>query len=210
MAGKITVITGPMRSRKTLDLILMAREAELVGKKVISFHPKDSSRWGDGNEIVSRVSVRSHVGDVTQEHRLSFPSIPLGRLSNGEYVIPMDADLVLFDDAHFFNTSIISLVCRLRQDDIDVAISGLDMDCFQQPFGCMPYLMAIADEVIKQKTSCMKCGGAASISFRQDESQEQILVGDTEYISMCWDCWYYHMNERDQRFADNLVKKGHI
>lgn len=202
MAGKVTVITGPMRSRKTLDLILMGRESELVGKGVISFHPKDSSRWGEEREITSRVSVKSHVDGKEFETRLSFPSIPAdSRLGLGDYdIIPTDVDLVLIDDAHFFNTNIVSLVCKLRRENVDVAIAGLDMDCFQQPFGCMPYLMAIADVVIKQTTSCMKCGSEASISFRQTEDTNQVLVGDAEYISMCWDCWYYHMNEKEKQY----------
>ena len=45
-------------------------------------------------------------------------------------------------------------------------IAGLDMDYRQQPFGPMPRLLAMADEVAKLKAVCHSCGEAAMFTQR--------------------------------------------
>lgn len=193
MSGKVTVITGPMRSSKTLELVSRATEMNLSGRLVKAFHPDVSSRW-DENAIVSRLMVDTESEDVL---RISFPSTPLSTFDGFLASIPSGTRLVVFDDAQFFPVGIVEIVKQLRYYDIDVLISGLDMDCFQQPFGPMPFLLSVADEVIKKTTYCADCGDAAQISYRLVESKEQALVGSDEYISLCYDCWYDRMNEQE-------------
>lgn len=196
MSGKVTVITGPMRSSKTLDAIVVAREAVFAGKKVVSYHPAVSSRW-DTEAIVSRLNILSDSDDV----KLSFPSTAINNIATDFFpIFPMDADIVIFDDAQFFSASIVEIVKLLRKDDIDVYICGLDMDCFQQPFGPMPFLMAIADEVVKKTTFCHDCGGVGQISYRQADNRDQVFVGNDEYITLCYSCWQDRKEEEELEF----------
>lgn len=199
MAGKVTVITGPMRSSKTLDVIVMAKEAEYAGKKVQAYHPAISSRWDD-NAIVSRLNVSDE--DST---RLSFPSSAINNIATDFFpIFPVDTDIVIFDDVQFFGDSVVEIVKWLRSGGIDVYICGLDVDCFQQPFGPMPFLMAIADQVIKKTTFCRECGDVGQISYRQVDNKEQVLVGDNEYITLCYDCWYDRKEEEELKLNFKL------
>ena len=55
---------------------------------------------------------------------------------------------------------------QLANNGIRVIIAGLDMDFKGNPFGPMPQLCAIADEVSKVHAICVKCGDLASFSHR--------------------------------------------
>lgn len=177
-----------MRSRKTLELILIGHEADFAGKSIVCFHPSDSERWEKHNCISSRIGYTAGTSDADTK-KLSYPSIPIPRdLSCAKAHIPDGVDIVMFDDAHFFSNHLITLVDDLRNDGTSVYISGLDMDCFQQPFGPMPFLMAKADFVEKRTAICKECGEPAQLSIRLTDHQEISRVGDDEYIVLCHDC----------------------
>jgi len=56
------------------------------------------------------------------------------------------------------------------------------------PFGPMPHLLAIADQVVKVHAICTVCGAPASKTYRKEESRnkEQVLVGEAEvYEARC-------------------------
>jgi thymidine kinase len=205
VVGKIHVITGPMKSRKTLDIILMAKEAVIQGKKFVAFHPAISSRCGE-NQIVSRLTA-----DNAQDEdlKLSIPSTPIPKdmpLFLEEY-LPKDADIVIFDDAQFFSNRIIAVCSKLRMIGIDVYIAGLDMDSFLQPFGPLPYLMTIADEVTKLTSICHDCQGRAQTTYRLAADQRQELVGDKEYIPLCYECYADRREEETLDFKINKEEK---
>lgn len=47
-----------------------------------------------------------------------------------------------------------------------VIVSGLDMDFAGRPFGLVPIVLALADEVMKLKAICMRCGELATFTQR--------------------------------------------
>ena len=60
------------------------------------------------------------------------------------------------------------------------------MDFKGIPFGPMPALCAIADEVSKVHAICVKCGQLASFSHRTVKNDKQVLLGETaEYEPLC-------------------------
>lgn len=196
-SGTITVFTGPMRSRKTLEIILIALEADLAGKSVVAFYPSESERWGKINEISSRIkAVTTDTGEEKPDVFVSYPAHPLSR-DMAELVEYIDdlTEIVVIDDAQFFGMGIIPLVQKLRQQGIHVYISGLDMDYLKQPFGPMPFLMSIADEIYKRTAICDDCGAPARASFRITNDSGQVVVGDAEYAVCCHYCY----NERVSR-----------
>ena len=46
------------------------------------------------------------------------------------------------------------------------SVAGLDTDFRGEPFGCMPYFMALAEKVDKLQAICMVCGEPASRTQR--------------------------------------------
>lgn len=198
--AEIIVYTGPMASEKTLNLILSAKRFKKKSRSVQCFHPEISNRWGN-NEIVSRFLL----SDDEDGGLLSHPSKPLTNLDNflQDELLP-GTHYVLFDDAQFFNNSIVDICRVLRKRGISVYISGLDMDTFEQPFGPMPYLMAIADKVVKYEGMCEDCYEPSKVSFRVVNNKNQIVVGSSEYVSLCFECYYIRkalqeMKEREDQ-----------
>ena len=58
-----------------------------------------------------------------------------------------------------------------------IVIAGLDTTFTGDPFGPIPALMAIADEVTKLSAVCMVCGAPAIHTQRLGASRELVVVG---------------------------------
>ena len=181
----LTVITGPMFAGKTSRLIALARSHVIAGKDVIGFKPSNDSRY---------------VGDSIITHDTQkFPAFVIDKNKPEECFskigcVGENADVVVFDEAQFFDkhkfsAMIRKMVCRWGYD---VIISGLSMDSSGQPFGAMPYLLEVADEIISLKGVCSKCKSInmATRTYRKDGSTEQIVVGGADkYEPRCFTCW---------------------
>jgi thymidine kinase len=70
-----------------------------------------------------------------------------------------------------------------------VIVAGLDMDYRGVPFGPMPELLAIAEEVRKIQAICTRCGAPASYTQRITGDKERVVVGATDvYEARCRRC----------------------
>ena len=77
------------------------------------------------------------------------------------------------------------------------------MDFRGRPFGPMPGLCAIADEVSKVHAICVKCGQLAAFSHRTVKNDKQVLLGETEeYEPLCRSCYQQAIAE-DRKHNDN-------
>ena len=75
---------------------------------------------------------------------------------------------------------------------------SLDMDFKCQPFGPMPALMALADEVTKVHAICVRCGNLAYVSHRTVENDKLVLLGEKmEYEPLCRECYYKALAQRN-------------
>jgi thymidine kinase len=88
------------------------------------------------------------------------------------------------------------MAVRLADEGREVVLAGLDQDFRRQPFGPMPELMSVADEVIKLRAICINCGAPASHTYRVIDSRPAhigdpiVLVGATEtYEARCRACY---------------------
>ena len=77
-----------------------------------------------------------------------------------------------------------------------VICAGLDKDFRGESFGCMPELLALADEVTKLTAICMCCGRPANFTQRLIEGEPAsyddplILIGASEsYEARCRLCY---------------------
>ncbi len=151
-AGEITVITGSMFAGKTEELIRLARRALYAKRKVQVFKPSIDRRF-DERMVVTHAGVSHEAISVNGIDELVANLLP-------------DTDTVLIEEAQFFDSRIIGLAEGLAQKGVDVILAGLDQDFRREPFGAMPALMAIADNVVKLRAICMKCGAPASHTYR--------------------------------------------
>lgn len=180
--GRIEVICGSMFSGKTEELIRRLRRAQFAKQKVEIFKPAIDTRYSD-EEVVSH------------DHT-SLLSTPV-ESSASILLLTSDTDVVGIDEAQFFDQGIVDVCNELANRGIRVIIAGLDMDFKGQPFGPMPALMAVADDVLKVHAICVKCGALAYVSHRIVEGEKRVLLGETgEYEPLCRCCYEKSINAK--------------
>jgi len=180
--GKITVICGSMFAGKTEELIRLARRALYARKTVQVFKPSVDNRY-DQAMVVTHMGTKHTAVPVSSVKELRSKLLP-------------ETEVVLVEEAQFFDESIVGLVVELADAGKDVVCAGLDQDFRRQPFGPMPKLLASADEVVKLRAICMKCGAPASHTYRVIDGKPAhwddpiILIGATEsYEARCRRCY---------------------
>jgi thymidine kinase len=164
-----------MFSGKTEELIRRMKRAQFAKLKVEIFKPAIDVRYSD-------VEVVSH------DHN-AIPSTPVDS-SQSILLLASDVDVVGIDEAQFFDMGIVEVANELARRGIRVICAGLDMDLKGIPFGPMPALMAIADDVYKTHAICVRCGDLAYVSHRTVNSDKRVLLGETEsYEPLCRACY---------------------
>ncbi|NBV04887.1 MAG: thymidine kinase [Cytophagia bacterium] len=177
--GSIEVITGSMFSGKTEELIRRLRRAELAGLGVLIFKPSYDSRYHTGR-IVSHDQ-----NSIPCESVKSSLEIPRIIQEKGDQI-----QVIGIDEAQFFDAEIIDIVRSLSFQNYRVIIAGLDMDFLGNPFGPMPTLMAVAEDVTKARAICSDCGNEATFSFRHHGDSETLMLGaQDQYRPLCRSCF---------------------
>ena len=182
--GRIEVICGSMFSGKTEELIRRLRRAQFAKQRIRIFKPA--------------IDVRYAHDAVVSHDCNSISSNPV-KDSSELLEIGHDVEVVGIDEAQFFDEGLINVCNQLADSGVRVIVAGLDMDFRGIPFGPMPGLCAIADEVSKVHAICVKCGQLASFSHRTVKNDKQVLLGETEeYEPLCREC-YQQAIQADQK-----------
>ena len=173
--GRIEVVCGSMFSGKTEELIRRLKRAKFARQRVEIFKPSIDTRYSD-EEVVSH----------DQNAILSTPIDS----SSSILLLASDIDVVGIDEAQFLDEGLVQVCNELANRGIRVIVAGLDMDFRGVPFGPIPALCAIADEVTKVHAICVKCGSLAYVSHRLVQSDKRVLLGETqEYEPLCRECY---------------------
>ncbi len=173
--GRIEVICGSMFSGKTEELIRHMKRAKFARQKVEIFKPSIDTRY-------SEEDVVSH----DQQH---IPSTPVDS-SAALLLLAGDIEVVGIDEAQFFDAGLVSVCNELANRGVRVIVAGLDMDFRGEPFGPMPALCAVADDVTKVHAICVKCGALAYLSHRLVSNDRRVLLGEKdEYEPLCRECY---------------------
>jgi thymidine kinase len=166
--GRIEVIVGPMFSGKSEELIRRLKRARIARQRVACYKPDIDLRY-------HRTAIASH-GSQTHE---ACTVANVERLKAELFPQLHEVDVIGIDEAQFFDESIIPLTVELVHLGKRILLAGLDTTFNAEPFGPIPALMAIADEVTKLSAVCMVCGAPAIHTQRLGQSQELVLVGAT-------------------------------
>ncbi|MCL2596730.1 MAG: thymidine kinase [Paludibacter sp.] len=173
--GSIEVICGSMFSGKTEELIRRLKRAKFARQEVEIFKPAIDTRYSD-------VEVVSHDRNAIRSTPVHSPEEIL--------LLTGNVDVVGIDEAQFFSASLVEICNILANQGIRVIVAGLDMDFKGIPFGPMPALCAIAEDVYKVHAICVRCGSLAYVSHRLVDVQAQVLLGETaEYEPICRYCF---------------------
>ena len=184
-SGRIEVVCGSMFSGKTEELIRRMRRAQFARQKVEIFKPA--------------IDVRYSEEDVVSHDQKHIQSTPIDS-SASILLLASDIDVVGIDEAQFFDMGIVEVCNELANRGVRVIVAGLDMDFKGIPFGPMPALCAIADDVTKVHAICVKCGSLAYVSHRKVDSDQRVLLGETtEYEPLCRECYQKAIKEENER-----------
>jgi len=181
----LTVITGCMFSGKSSAIIARAEMNIIAGKTVALIKPSNDTRFGD------ITNIRTHGGKTfpcyTIDKDKSFKEV-----SNLIYnKMSAKLDVLIIDEVQFFSEEILDAI-KDYMTWMDVIVGGLKEDSNGNPFGEMPKLLCLADDIVHLKAVCSQCKriNSATRTHRKVKSNEQVLVGGKElYEPRCLECW---------------------
>lgn len=183
-SGCIEVICGSMFSGKTEELIRRLKRAQFANQKIEIFKPVTDNRYSDEDVV-------SHDLHSIKSKPISSPSEMLSA-DPGTQVIGID-------EAQFFDHSLVDVAQELANRGKRVIIAGLDTDFLGKPFGPMPDLLAVAEDVQKVHAICVKCGSLANHSHRLSKNHELVVLGEKDlYEPLCRNC-YNEAMEKDRQ-----------
>lgn len=184
----LEAITGCMFSGKTRELCRVLERHAWAKKYIRVFVPERDTR-----------KTRSIDAYLPSMRRISKPIRVKSPMEMLRFIKKRDR-VVAVDEVQFWHT----------EEDIDefkeflskvikskiVEVSGLDTDFRHEPFGVMPYLLAVADKVTKLTAVCKRCGKEATYTQRliNDKPARKdsplILIGDRDsYEARCGRCY---------------------
>jgi thymidine kinase len=189
--GWIEIIAGGMFSGKSEELIRRLRRAVIARQRVQVFKPIIDDRFST-EDIVSRDDRRLKALPVATSQEM------LARVEIGVQVVGID-------EVQFFDAGVVEVCMQLADAGIRVIAAGLDQDYMRRPFGPMPALLSVAEEVSKMHAVCVRCRGAAHYSQRVSGGNAQVEVGDSSYEARCRSCFEAYRASADDVPAVQLT-----
>lgn len=187
--GRIEVICGSMFSGKTEELIRRMKRAKFAKQKVEIFKPA--------------IDVRYSEEDVVSHDQNVIRSTPINSSGN-ILLLASDIEVVGIDEAQFLDEGLVDICNQLANNGVRVIVAGLDMDFKGVPFGPIPSLCAVADQVTKVHAICVKCGALAYASHRLVDNDHRVMLGEQmEYEPLCRECYQKALAEETQRKQSN-------
>lgn len=163
--GRLEVVTGPMYSGKSEELMRRLRRAQIGGKTVVLFKPHLDKRYKH-NQVVSHAGREMDAVLVSTASTLTVDSLGY--------------DVVGIDEVQFIE-DILEPIKRMAERQT-VIVSGLDMTFRREPFGEVPTLLAIADRIDKLTAVCHACGADATLTQRLIDGKPAPFLGPTVQV----------------------------
>jgi thymidine kinase len=190
----LTCVVGPMFSAKSTFLIQRVQRSCYAKQRIKVFTPSIDNRRGIGR-IVSHSNI-----NLVQATGIT-PEVMPNDASQDEFMRLASelnfegCDLVAIDEIQFFSPHVIDFIETLTTVK-NVLVTGLDMTAEGKPFGCVPQLLAMAQEVIKLTSICELCHEPATRTFykKGGKTQEVVVGGEEDYAPRCVKCWRIGMN----------------
>ena len=167
----INVFTWPMKSGKSQMIINEANRQVIAGKKIQMFKPKLDTR--DYENIADRNGNRLTAINITDI----------------EEIKNYDADVYVIDEFQFLNGSV-NTIEEMASKGKKFFIAGLNLTAEKKPFGKMGDLLCVSDNVQMLTSICEICKNDNAIyTYCKESKDSDILVGDSQYIPVCRNCY---------------------
>jgi len=171
-----------MFSNKSGELLRLATVHRIAGRAVTLFKHSLDDRYQGVDTISTHGGVSMAAEPVATSSEVS--------------LLAGSADVIAIDEAQFFDEGLAEVAAQLLDGGTTVFVAGLDRNFKGEPFGPMPALMAMADEVMKLKAVCMRCRSLNGTMTQRlidgrpaSRNSPVIQVGAAEaYEARCRDC----------------------
>lgn len=193
MSGQIQIITGPMFSGKTEELLRLLKRLKYANQTFILFKPEIDTRYSE-NEVLTH----EQVGMTCVPVKTAFDILSF--LANCEE----HYDVIAIDEGQFFSENdepynLYKVARILKSKGYRVIINGLDMDFMGDPFPIMPQLMSIADKITKLTSICCICHKEGTMTYRIAQAEKTSAIvelgSNDKYQAMCYKHWLEKMKE---------------
>jgi len=178
----MVVITGPMFSNKSGELIRLAQVHRIAGRSVGLFKHSLDIRYEGPEQISTHAGLSTEAEPVSTSAQIA--------------LMAADFEVIAVDEAQFFDEGLVGVLDQLVEAGHTVFVAGLDRDFLGEPFGPMGALMANADEVMKLRAVCMRCHSLNGTMTQRlingkpaPRTSPLIMIGAAEsYEARCRDC----------------------
>ncbi|MFZ5816894.1 MAG: thymidine kinase [Bacillota bacterium] len=186
--GWIDVITsGSMYAGKTTELIRRVRNFILAKRTAAVFQPRVAARFTEDEVIMSHDGVRFEAVHTDN---------PLEILWYAELHQPA---VIAIDEAQFYDESLVETVQELANRGHYIILAGLSQTSEGRPFGIMPQLLTIADNITSVYGVCVVCGEPATKPFALRAKTEDVSIGaGDKYEARCRKCWLEGRRQRGE------------
>ena len=179
----IHLILGPMFSEKSTTLFRKINQFKVIDKKVLVINHQSDTRCGD--EIKTHDDSRTN---ATKVHKLM----------NIDDNLILEADVIAIDEGQFFS-DIQEFILKWEHTVKIMYICGLDGGYKRQKLGHLLDIIPLCNSVIKLNALCTECknGNKAPFTYRNNKSNETVLIGDKNtYSSLCREHYIFMQQER--------------
>lgn len=175
----LNIICGSMYSGKSTELLRRYGRNKYAKRKALLFNHSLDKRYGEN-------VVSTHLKNKEKSYSISTVYEMLSILHDNKEIKNIYIDEFQFFPKEFSNV-IVSLV---EKEKYSITVAGLDLTFDNKPFQSMEKLMPYADEILKLKAVCSKCGKNANKSYRLTSSKKEVVVGsNNSYIALCKECY---------------------
>jgi len=179
--GSIHVICGPMFAGKTSELIKRLKNQKKKNKKVMIFKPEIDIRYNKNKIVSHNKKYLSAIQIKKSEEILIF----LKKENKTKNIV------IGIDEAQFFDKKLPEICNKIANMGNKIFIAGLDMDSNGEPFGPMPFLLAISESITKMTSKCSVTGNKAYYTKSISNKKLKIKIGDNKtYTVLCRNEFY--------------------
>jgi thymidine kinase len=165
-SGRVEVICGVMFSGKSEELMRRVRRAILARKSVQVFKSYLDDRYGGIQ------AVASHDGRRVEAEPIQASVELMEKVRHNTQVVAVD-------EVQFLDGGVVDVVNTLADRGVRVIVAGTDMDFRGHPFGPIPQLLAVAEEIDKLQAICVRCGEPATRNQRLIDGRPAPAEGPT-------------------------------
>ena len=178
MSGELHIVTGPMFSGKTTEMIRRLNKIKVLNRKRLWINHQCDTRNDPGAQ-----SIESH-------NHLRIRDCPVVALSslNDAFLHPLyrESQVLFIDEAQFYSNLAESVLKMVERDHKHVVLAGLICKADRSPFGELTQLIPFADSVNMLSAFCSRCSThRPGIFTRKKMDTEQTIGGAELYETLC-------------------------